>query len=616
MKQFKLAFVALTAIALASCSSDEPAPAQGNGGNITFSVKLPMQQVQGRAFSDGQLATSLTYAVYESDGNNGYSKVEVQTPITQAAQWTVQADGTIDTNVPITLTTGRDYRIVFWAADTTQTFTSVTYGDTNVTLNCDYANVTDNSEVYDAFYKAIDVHVSNGYQGEDVILYRPFAQLNVGSNDTNLNVVKASYKNGVQTKVTVSNLANQMDLLNNQIIAPATPTPHTFGPVVPAANENFPVVETPAYSWLAMNYLLVQDASDYTVGLEFLNGSTSSVNTLSIPNVPLQRNYQTNIFGQLLSTTANYNVKIQPAFTKQVNIDYTKWYCGLPAQPTVDQTAKEIGIASPAQLNYAFNALADPTAVGLPSDLSSYTMKIESDIDMQGSELPALDSYSGTIDGQGNTIENFEVNSPSGKVTAFVNTLEAGGVIENLEIANATYDGNWVGGALVGHLYGTVRNCKVTNCNFTAGHYVAAIAGWLENPCVIEGCEVKDCTITAIKTNVEDGDKVGALGGYSGSGIGGIRNNKVINCTIRGMRNVAGLVGQLRYATITGPGAQITGNLVENCIIGPVLDAQGQPVPGAQTTDFQVFITWAANDATLLEPSLGNQSINNHVYPN
>ena len=76
--------------------------------------------------------------------------------------------------------------------------------------------------------------------------------------------------------------------------------------------EKFPV---DGYEYLAMNYLLVA-ADKELVDVEFACTDGSKEKTRTVGSVPVQRNYRTNIYGQLLTSDVDINVEIIPAYNK------------------------------------------------------------------------------------------------------------------------------------------------------------------------------------------------------------------------------------------------------------------------------------------------------------
>ena len=163
------------------------------------------------------------------------------------------------------------------------------------------------------------------------------------------------------------------------------------------------------------------------------------------------------------------------------------------------------------------------------------TVKLTADIDLKDVEwTPLVTGDVGmafTFDGNGKTISN--LNATGEKNVGFFGT-STGCTIENLTIDGAT----------------------VTGIN-----HVAAIAG--DALCTtIRDCTVKNAVITTQVKDNDDGDKAGAIAGYlSAEPNASVTGCTVENCTVKGYRDVGGLVG---YANA---GATITGNTVKDSTI-------------------------------------------------
>ena len=83
---------------------------------------------------------------------------------------------------------------------------------------------------------------------------------------------------------------------------------------IPTASDGeFPVAG--GYKYLSMDYLLV-GADKATVDVAFNYGGPQN---RTFTNVPVQRNYRTNIYGSLLTNTADFNVVIAPGFNNPDN---------------------------------------------------------------------------------------------------------------------------------------------------------------------------------------------------------------------------------------------------------------------------------------------------------
>ena len=82
------------------------------------------------------------------------------------------------------------------------------------------------------------------------------------------------------------------------------------------------VVENVRYKWLSMDYVLVpEDKTATDVTLILCNG-TRPLNSIMVSNIPLQRNWRTNILGRLLTTNTGFIISIDPAFIDEYNVGY------------------------------------------------------------------------------------------------------------------------------------------------------------------------------------------------------------------------------------------------------------------------------------------------------
>ena len=170
-------------------------------------------------------------------------------------------------------------------------------------MSVDYSKVNNNSDNCDAFFKKETITVS-GNQSVDVKLTRPFAQVNIGTDD--FDAAKASGLEVTQTEVVAKAFAT-LNLATGKVADEADRT-FTMKAIPTASDGEFPVAG--GYKYLSMDYLLV-GADKATVDVAFNYGGPQS---RTFTNVPVQRNYRTNIYGSLLTNTTDFNVVIEPAF--------------------------------------------------------------------------------------------------------------------------------------------------------------------------------------------------------------------------------------------------------------------------------------------------------------
>ena len=275
------------AVLAASCAKELQNVAEGDA-TVTFAVGTP--EIATRAYSDGTTATELQYAVYDANGN-------------YLQDLTGSKEINISTTVELKLTTGNTYSVAFWADSQAAPY-NVDF--TTKSVSVDYAGVKSNDENLDAFYAWYTFTVT-GAQTETVELKRPFAQLNIGTADYDASE-SAGYVPTIST-VTVSNVYSTLNFATGAVDGA---TDMTFAENAIPAGEEFPVV---GYEYVAMNYLLVA-ADKALVEVEFTYSDGSNAKTRTVGSVPVQRNYRTNIYGNILTSDVDLNVVIKPEYNE------------------------------------------------------------------------------------------------------------------------------------------------------------------------------------------------------------------------------------------------------------------------------------------------------------
>ena len=500
-KKLLLGMLAGATFIFTGCQDEAILATTDGESQVTFTAEIP-QGIATRAFADGKTATQLTYAVYETGST------------TKLIDGTAEFNG-LKTTVKLRLVNGKTYDILFWAQDPDATCYTFDMGTQTVTVN--YDGIKSSDETRDAFFKAQTFAVS-GTINETVQLYRPFSQLNIGATD--FNEASKSGFTTTQTKVVVSHLANKINLASGAVDGDVTVTYDMAN--VPADGERFPVEGINA-DYLAMNYLLVpQNKQLVDVDFTATNGSHSIARHYS--NVPVQRNYRTNIYGNILTEAANFNIVIEPAFTDN------------HAYPTAGyiQNGDTYEIFAPEGLQWLSKQVNSNVT------FAGKTVVLTADIDMAGkafTPIGTLASYpsktfAGTFDGQNHTIYN---------------------------LTTADYTPNYAAAGLFGSTTGTIKNVTLKNVNIRSSHYAGAIVAYSStNGAVIENCHVDGGTVTSkaelIGSSYDNGDKVGGIAGYIVTG------DKIDGCTVKNLtmqayRDLGGIVG---YATGT----------VQNCTVG------------------------------------------------
>ena len=301
----KLAIFALL-LSTASCADEQFAgDVTGGETTVTFNAQLPAG-LQTRAAGDGLTATTLSYAVYEQGET---------TPVITSEDEVKFVNG--QATLSLKLAKGKTYDFLFWAdaygkGDTKNPYT-VDFDTKTLTVN--YENALSNDESRDAFFGTEKVAVK-GAVSENITLKRPFAQLNIGTND--MEEAKASGLNteALRSSVTVSGIFSSMNLMSGEVFNRVEDV--TFG-LNAIPKETFKVGGK-TFDYLALNYLLVSGEKGLVnCKFSYTDGATTDTKTMTIDNVPVQRNYRTNIFGSLLTGSVDFDITIDPDFNTPDN---------------------------------------------------------------------------------------------------------------------------------------------------------------------------------------------------------------------------------------------------------------------------------------------------------
>lgn len=356
----KLSFglMMLATLFAASCAKDlVEVPVLNEEAKVTFCVNTP--EIATRAYSDGKTATALQYAVYDEDGKELASLRKTDATIKGSA------------TVELQLTTGNTYSVIFWAAANDAPY-SVDFEKKTMTV--DYTSAVSNDEARDAFYAFKEFTVT-GAQTETIELRRPFAQLNIGTADYTASA-NAGYT-PTKSAVTVKNIYTTLDLVAGEV---SESVEVAFKAADIKKNETFPVAGN---EYLAMNYLLV-DTEKETVEVEFTYTDGTNAKTRTVGSVPVQRNYRTNIYGNLLTSQVDIKVEIVPEYNEPDYSIYNVVVDGVSYDNFAEAVAKAMELNKAVEFVQNVSIDADetitvPAGKELTLNLNGYTLSGVSD---------------------------------------------------------------------------------------------------------------------------------------------------------------------------------------------------------------------------------------------
>ena len=540
-----------------SCENELELGAAGEESMVSFTIATP--DMGSRAYSDGYTATVLQYAVYDAAGNILNDLTDTKT-----------INGS--TTVNLKLTTGNSYSVIFWAAAPGAPY-AVNFAEKTMTVN--YQGALSNDENRDAFYKYHEFTV-NGAQTEAIELRRPFAQLNIGTADYAASA-SAGYT-PTQSAVTVKNVYKTLNFATGAVDGS---TAVTFAENAIPAGEDFPV-EGARYEYLAMNYLLVS-ADQELVEVEFTYTDGSNAKTRTVGSVPVQRNYRTNIYGNILTSDVDINVTIDPDYNDPANNVETIVYNATELQAALD--AAEEGTTT---IRLATDVEGEVTLAQKPNTAIVF--------DGGGntfSGVLTIDGKSATITTAGFTVKNLNFTAPVSRAAASSDACirlgdgtNATRYTCNVTVENCIFDATGLVG--IKSYTGGDKNLTITNCKATENAHSLVQAKGIDGV-VVKNCEVKSKNgmnfnnsdnVTAEKCTVDVRGYAVRFGESSG-GTGAAETYLIKNCSLKSKNDdgdaVIILRGTADYSTLT----------IENTTI------EGDPQITNTATDAKVIINGA-----------------------
>ncbi len=459
-----------------SCTQEklDPAVQGGQEVDITFTAQLP-GDISTKAYADGVKVTDLTYAVYNAGGT-----APVHTGNATLNDFTA--------NVHLKLVTGKTYDILFWAESPDNTTYNVALDGHTLTVN--YDNMKANDDSNDAFY-AFRTYEVVGAVNDKVELFRPFAQVNVGTddlegiNDGSFALTESSMK---------AIVANVLDFATGEVSGEAEVEYKRNA--MPSSTENFPVGR---YSYLGMNYLLVgkdQTTTDIVFAI-YEGGKPAATNTFTVSNVPVKRNFRTNIYGSLITDPGDFDVNVKPDFgAGDTNIDFVKVATIADVDETIKNGVYDIDVqnAPSADGNVIIPAVAAENAgkkltINIPS--TEYTLTFKYETMNPGAGMANL--------------QNVEINIP-----------DAENIVIILPESHVTFNGTAVSATVSTSetTFVVAEGAKISVLNVNTGNVEVQVGGIVE-----EIYNLSEKTIYLMGTAGEIGENIEILPKYVENGV-------------------------------------------------------------------------------------------------
>ena len=292
-----------------SCSQDEVISGSSAGELVDATFTIATEDGIGtRAIGDGTTVDKVACAVYDADGK--------ELKELGATKDIVGKKATFETR----LVKGKKYQVAFFAYNSEAEVYNVS-DLKNITVNkVNNEKPLSNDERCDAFTGNAVVEATNEVVNQTVYLKRPFAQLNLGIDGEELQAAKNAGIVIAKSKITVSNVYSAFNALENDVTGNEGDMTFELN-AIPGEPLNVTVDgSVVAYNYLAMTYLLVgdNDSEKSLTNVKFYwetaSGETSATAPAEFINIPVQRNYRTNIIGKLLTRPSAFEIIIDEKF--------------------------------------------------------------------------------------------------------------------------------------------------------------------------------------------------------------------------------------------------------------------------------------------------------------
>lgn len=541
MKKYIYSLFAAAALLLgtASCSSEDELVPSGKNEGVEVSFRLALDDAassraadhkpEGDLYATGKTVNHLVAAVYSGGTEISSLRKDLKDAIKED----------LTCNVTFRLIEGQTYDFVFWADNDATKHYDLT--DLK-SIKVNYTGVKANDETRDAFTAVRKgLVVRNGDMKENIVLTRPFAQLNIASTDEDHEVAEAAGFgcDFLSSKVIIKKIHNTYDAYN-ETPSGSEDVVFDLAKVPGAANEVLKNVKSKTdtegknyIGYLAMNYFLASKDQSQNVDVvaRFKSNKSSVPVEISVPNVPVQRNYRTNIIGNILTEQTIFQIIIDPNFNTP---DYVVGWDGKTVTEVVPNgDTYEIEAAS--QLAWIAQEVNKGT-----TDFTGKTIKLMENINLGNAAWTPIGTsanpFVGTFDGNGKTVNSFSVHATEG--AGFFGYVGGKATIQNVTVADATITGHHFGGALAGWVQSTDGNHEIT----------------------ITNCQAKNVSVTLTPDAQKDN------GNHAGGLIGYIVRTNVTKCTVdnaqvTAYRDCGGLVG------CENNGSKVTNNIVTNTTV-------------------------------------------------
>ncbi len=291
-----LQLIAVMALAFlaASCQRENLEPVAG-GSTVTYTVQIP-DAIATKAIGDGHSGvTKLIYEVYRET-----QLADLNAAPIYEGEAEINADGVA--TLELEFVKNQKFTVLFWAQNpnaavyTTEDLREVTLAQTLTANNVNTAVFAGSDKVDNC------VSAANGA----VKLVRPIAQLRIGTTPESLVIRSTTTVTLEKSDLKVKGLSTTYNVATKAVGADKSEFTYSVA-AVPAETFKANNVD---YQYVAMSYVGFASDLGANIDVEFNINTSEGVISHEVVNVPVKPNYRTNIVGNLITASADYNVSI------------------------------------------------------------------------------------------------------------------------------------------------------------------------------------------------------------------------------------------------------------------------------------------------------------------
>ena len=415
----------------ASCQQENLEPVAG-GNTVTYTVEVP--GIDTKAIGDALNVNELIYEVWRTGSQND-TELKSSEPGAAEPRTEFLYRKTVDVvsrvaKFEVDLVKDQNYTILFWAQVKDGGYYN-TSDLKNVTLTNKALTAFDEQRA--AFYGTDFIVAGQQKAQKTVTLTRPFGQINLGTVERDAQAM--GYTLGVTaTSVTVKGASTAFNVATG-VASDEDCANLTFASNAPFMPEGKVETLNGTYEWIAMNYIFVP-ANQATLGVDYTITTNHGNISNTISNLPTQKNYRTNIVGNLLTSKTDYIVELDKNWA---GADITHAMDASALQAALDNAVPGTTIQLEPGVNYGTLYLRPSANVDVTKEVdwvgNNYryeTYSLFENITIKGAEGATVDA----IEIEGGTYYNTE-HSQADKYPIMLSLIE----LKNVVIEGVTFTG-------------------------------------------------------------------------------------------------------------------------------------------------------------------------------